>query len=111
MYDMIHSSAVLFLKFLQVLCYFAAGFAGAGVPVAPVAPGAPLAPVAPVAPVAPGAPVAPVAPGAGADAFGGSAGFFSSAFLHPTTAKDMVTKKRIEKIIANTFFIYLFPPL
>jgi hypothetical protein len=90
----------LFLKFLQVLCYFAAGFAGAG------AVGAAGAGAAPGAGAGTGA-----GAGAGAAAFGGSAGFFSSAFLHPTTARDMVTKKRIEKIIANTFFIYLFPPL
>jgi hypothetical protein len=44
--------------------------------------------------------------GAGASAaFGASAGFCSSAFLHPTTAKDNAAKKNSEKITANTFFI------
>jgi hypothetical protein len=46
------------------------------------------------------------AAGAGASAaFGASAGFCSSAFLHPTTAKDNAAKKNNEKMTANTFFI------
>jgi hypothetical protein len=46
------------------------------------------------------------AAGAGASAaFGASAGFCSSAFLHPTTAKDNAAKKNSEKMTANTFFI------
>jgi hypothetical protein len=53
------------------------------------------------------------ASGAGAGAGAGaavSAGFCSSAFLQPTTANDNVTKKSMERIIANTFFINMSPP-
>ncbi len=53
------------------------------------------------------------ASGAGAGAGAGaavSAGFCSSAFLQPTTANDKVTKKSMERIIADTFFINMSPP-
>jgi hypothetical protein len=42
--------------------------------------------------------------GAGAGSALG-AGFGSSAFLHPTTAKDNAAKKNSEKMTANTFFM------
>jgi hypothetical protein len=45
-----------------------------------------------------------VAAGAGAGAVF-AAGFCSSAFLHPTTAKDNAAKKNSEKMTANTFFM------
>ncbi|MDO8722764.1 MAG: hypothetical protein Q7J31_11170, partial [Syntrophales bacterium] len=56
--------------------------------------------------------------GAGAGAGAGSgagvstvaAGVCSSAFLHPTTANDNVTKKSRERIIENVFFIDGLPP-
>ena len=74
------------------------------------------APVAPVAPVAQGAPVAPGATGAGAGAgagaaasfLAGSAAFFSGADGQPTNVNVSVTKKRIEKMIANSFFINFY---
>jgi hypothetical protein len=52
-----------------------------------------------------------VASGAGAGAGAAvSAGFCSSAFLQPTTANDIVTKKSRLRIIADTFFIDTSPP-
>jgi hypothetical protein len=50
-----------------------------------------------------------VASGAGAGA-AVSAGFCSSAFLQPTTANDIVTKRSRLRIIADTFFIDTSPP-
>jgi hypothetical protein len=43
--------------------------------------------------------------GAGSSFFTSSAGFCSSAFLQPTTAKDNVAKKTAEITNAKTFFI------
>jgi hypothetical protein len=65
--------------------------------------------------VAGAAGAAGVASGAGAGVAAGagaavSAGFCSSAFLQPTTAKDNVTKKSRERMIADTFFINTSPP-
>jgi len=78
-----------FGEFLNYLVAGAAGAAGAGAGAAGAA----------------GAGAAGAA-GAGASAaFGASAGFCSSAFLHPTTAKDNAAKKNSEKMTANTFFI------
>ncbi len=55
-----------------------------------------------------------VASGAGAGAGAGvsvaGAGCCSSAFLHPTTANDNVTKKSRERIMENIFFIDVSPP-
>jgi hypothetical protein len=43
--------------------------------------------------------------GAGASTLGAAAGFCSSAFLQPTTAKDNAAKKNRGKITTDTFFI------
>jgi hypothetical protein len=51
-----------------------------------------------------------VASGAGAGAGAAvGAGFCSSAFLHPTTAKDNAATKNREIMTANTFFIWAPP--
>lgn len=88
-----HARPLFIYYLLIVLNYFVAGAAGAA--------GAGAG--------------AGVASGAGAGAGAGtgtavSAGFCSSAFLQPTTANDNVTKKSMERIIANTFFINMSPP-
>jgi hypothetical protein len=77
--------------------YFAAGAAGTAV--------AAGAAVAAGTAVAAGAGVA-----AGASTFGVSAGFCSSAFLQPTTARDREAKKSTLTKMANIFFIKAYPP-
>jgi hypothetical protein len=46
----------------------------------------------------------------GASTFGVSAGFCSSAFLQPTTARDREAKKSTLTKMANIFFIKAHPP-
>ncbi len=48
--------------------------------------------------------------GAGAGAGVSTAGFCSSAFLHPTTVNENVPKRSRARKIANVFFIDVSPP-
>ena len=92
----IFNARPLFIYYLLIeLNYFVAGAAGAAGAASGAGAGA----------------GAGAASGAGAGAGAAvSAGFCSSAFLQPTTANDNVTKKSMERMIANTFFINMSPP-